>query len=127
MYVYFSSSYPIFSISNFLSAGRRAIIPGSLSIGAICTLLQLAFNELSITRLKYISNSGRTVALPEVSTNPPSKSTSEHILAFLGMKEVTDEEYLEKMKKKREGYLKEIAELEQQLAREHDDDRSSLP
>ena len=42
------------------------------------------------------------------------------------MKEVTDEEYLEKMKKKREGYLKQIAELEKQLAREHDD-RSSLP
>ena len=125
MYVYFLSLFLISSFSN-LSAGRRAIIPGSLSIGAICTLLQLAFNELSITRLKYLSNSSKTVALPETLTGPSSKSMSEHILAFLGMEKVTDEEYLEKMKQKREGYLKQIAELEQQLAREHDDG-SSLP
>lgn len=102
---------------NSLLAGRRAIVPGALSIGAVCTLLQLAYNEAGIIRLQYISGLNRSRTLPTPTTlSAPSLSMSDRFLALLGLKPVTDEEYIAKVKTTRDGYLKRIAELEQQVA-----------
>ncbi|KAF5386664.1 hypothetical protein D9615_001564 [Tricholomella constricta] len=99
-------------------SGPRAILPGALTIGALCTLLQLAYNEAGIMRLRYVS--GLNVSTP-VTPPPPSKSLSERFLTMFGVQQVTDEQYVEKLKATREAHLKRIAELEQQLAREKAD------
>ncbi|KAF8077661.1 hypothetical protein FPV67DRAFT_1684285 [Lyophyllum atratum] len=98
-------------------SGPRAILPGALTIGALCTLLQLAYNEASITRLRYVS--GLNVSTPATPAAPPSKPLFERFLTLFGVQPVTDEQYVEKMKKTRDGHLKRIAELEQQLALEN--------
>jgi hypothetical protein len=101
-------------------AGRRAVMPGALTIGAVCTLLQLGYNEFGILRLRYLSNLNGPLSVPKESNPPVSKSSSERLMSFLGMKPVTDEEYIQKLKIKRDGYLKQIAELEQKLAAENE-------
>ncbi|KAG5642877.1 hypothetical protein DXG03_001919 [Asterophora parasitica] len=97
-------------------AGPRAILPGALTIGAACTLLQLAFNEAAITRVKYIS--GLSVSAPVKPATPPSKPLFERFLGMFGLQPVTDEQYVEKLKATRDGHLKRIAELEQQIETE---------
>jgi hypothetical protein len=37
-------------------AGARAILPGAIVVGAASTILQCGYNELSIMRLRYVSN-----------------------------------------------------------------------
>ena len=61
------------------------------------------------------------------SSNPPGRSTplSERLLALIGVKKMSDEEYLERLRKRRDGYLKRIEELEEQERRRGDDEGSS--
>ncbi|KAG6820854.1 hypothetical protein H0H93_010681 [Arthromyces matolae] len=100
-------------------SGPRAILPGALSIGAVCTLLQLAYNEATISRLRYISGlQGKNAPEHKTSEATPAKPALQRFLNLIGVTQVTEEQYLEKMKVKRDGYLKRIAELEQQLATE---------
>lgn len=96
------------------AAGSRAIFPGALTIGAICTLLQVAYNEAGIVRLRYIY--GLQTLKPATPIGPPAKSLSDRFLDILGVQVVTEDEYLKKMKLTRDAHLKRIAELEQQLA-----------
>ncbi|RDB22273.1 hypothetical protein Hypma_010602 [Hypsizygus marmoreus] len=98
-------------------SGPRAIVPGALTIGAVCTLLQLAYNEIGITRLRYVSGLNGTLSVPK-SSSPPSKSLSQRFLGLLGLQAVTDEEYLAKMKTTRDSHVKRIAELERQIQQE---------
>lgn len=99
--------------------------------GFVCTLLQLAFNEMSIARIKYVSRRvqvaqpGMTGNSIEQSQPPPTpleeerpKPLVERILLTLGFKPISDEEYLEKLKFKRDFYLRRIAELEEERHRE---------
>lgn len=107
-------------------AGPRAILPGALTAGAFCTMLQIAYNELGVARLRYISRLNKESSLPAPTPAPEphisspisqeaAKSFSEKILMTLGLQPVSDEEYLAKMKKTREMYMKRITELEAQL------------
>ncbi|KAF9469369.1 hypothetical protein BDZ94DRAFT_1182175 [Collybia nuda] len=104
-------------------SGPKAILPGALTAGAICTLLQMAYNELGVTRLKYISRLNKEdpiskIDVPSISTPIPqggAKSFSEKVLTLVGLQPISDDEHLAKMKIKRETYLKRIAELEAQL------------
>lgn len=111
---------------SYASAGPRAILPGALTAGALCTILQMAYNELGVARLRYISRLNEESSLPLPATGSPShvsppitqkaaKSFSDKILTTLGLQPVSDEEYLTKMKKTREMYIKRIVELEAQL------------
>ena len=74
-----------------------------------------------------------TPALPHepISSYPSSNSTSgsaplsERLLALIGVKKMSDEEYLERLRKRRDGYLKRIQELEEQERRQGEDEGSS--
>lgn len=106
-------------------SGTRAFLPGALTIGALCTLLQLAYNEVGITRLRYIS--GLKDSASARPSAPPSKPLTERFLSLLGVKQVTDEQHIAKLKATRDGHLKRIAELEQQLATEKAKNDSTDP
>jgi hypothetical protein len=109
-------------------AGPKAILPGALTASALCTLLQLAYNELGVSRLRYISRLKEESSMPKTpassTTHSPiisseaSKSFSARILTTLGLQPLSDQEYLDKMKMTRETYLKRIAILEEQLEKE---------
>ena len=122
------------------SGGVKGIMPGAVTASLLCTFLQVAYNELGIMRLKFISDqlkktqaqqddAGKTLApatkLPETATStpeasivvvppPPSQPMSERIFAWLGFQRVSDEDYLERLKAERDGHLRRIAELEKE-------------
>ncbi|KAF8912109.1 hypothetical protein CPB84DRAFT_1957752 [Gymnopilus junonius] len=109
-----------------LQASRRAVLPGMVTTGVVCTLLQYGFNELTVLRLRYISKlkeENRTaVVMPHSRPRDASQVSTESstpvlktLLSFLGVRPMSDEEYLAKMKRTRDAYLKRIAELELQV------------
>ncbi|KAH9952116.1 hypothetical protein B0H21DRAFT_14850 [Amylocystis lapponica] len=117
---------------NAWKRGRPGIVPGVTTATLVCTFLQLAYNELGITRIKYISrilqssqtspsgatgqdNTSTSMAPPRtrIDSEPP-RPRMERILTFLGLHQIPDEEYLAMMQKKRDGYLRRIAELEKE-------------
>jgi len=107
-------------------AGRRAAVSGMLTAGAFCTLIQFGYNELSIARLRYISRLQDENRLAvDISTPIPQRAVQELsgsffqvVMKMVGMAPVSDDEYLTKLKRKREMYLKRIATLEQQVEEE---------
>ncbi|KAJ7685353.1 hypothetical protein DFH06DRAFT_969222, partial [Mycena polygramma] len=97
-----------------LMAGRRTVAPAAITAGMVCALLQAAYNELGIQRIKYVSKLPQSagVPIPEV---PPTPSLTSRILGAVGVQLLTDEELLMKLKQGREKHLKKIAELEREL------------
>ena len=111
--------------------GRAGVIPGAATTSVMCTLLQLAYNELGVLRLKFISKkmqaareedvqkrlvespASQTVVNPEplVLTAPP-KPIAERIFGWFGFQRVSDDDFLERLKLEREVHLRRIAELE---------------
>ena len=124
MYADFSMDYTLLSHASHLLAGRRAILPGALTAGAVCTVLQLAYNELGVLRLKYISRHTKDPLVGRHLPSPPpiavvaQKPILERILVAFGMQPLSDEEYLTKLKYTRDIHLKRIKKLEQQLEAE---------
>lgn len=55
---------------------------------------------------------------------PPSESSSlsERILGLIGVKKMSDEEYLERLRKRRDGYLERIEEIERQEQQRREED-----
>lgn len=55
---------------------------------------------------------------------PPSESSSlsERILGLIGVNKMSDEEYLERLKKRRDGYLERIDEIERQERQRREED-----
>lgn len=105
------------------TAGLKAVVPGAATAAIACTLLQCVYNELGIARLKYVSRMGNDAqALSRTPTPPeplePPKPAMQRILVALGLHEVSDDEYLAKMKRTRDIYMKRLAVLEQQLEEE---------
>ncbi|KAF8635498.1 hypothetical protein AX17_003888 [Amanita inopinata Kibby_2008] len=106
-------------------AGRRAIIPGAMTVGAICIVLQYAFNEADIARLKYLSRRQSTDQELQINATPspeqelftpePSPPFMQRMMSTIGIQKISDDEYLERMKKMREIHLRRIAELEKEL------------
>ena len=111
-----------------LQAGRHAIVSGAITTSAACILLQYACNELGIARLRYISTlqEENKSLITQPSLKPhngkqvyePSGSVFQQILKAVGLIPVSDEEYLAKLKRTREVYLKRMVELEQQVEEE---------
>jgi hypothetical protein len=112
-------------------AGARAILPGASTAAVACVLLQLAFNELAVARVKYVSrslhpSSQHTIQTslnprPQLNTGPPLEPAIpflKRVLTGLGLREVSDEEYLATMKKRRDVYVKQIRKLERQIDEE---------
>lgn len=109
-----------------LLSGRRAAVSGMLIAGAFCTLMQFGYNELSVARLRFISRlQEENRSAVDIVTPIPQRAAKELSGSFLqvamkmvGMAPISDDEYLKKLKRKREMYLKRIAALEQQVEEE---------
>ena len=110
-------------------------MPGVVTAGLVCTMLQFAYNELGIARIKYVSRklqppppppapstSSSVVPQPALPApqvdDEPKLSLSERVFTALGWHKVSDEQYLERLKLKRGMYLHRIAELEREMAEE---------
>ncbi|KAH9930712.1 uncharacterized protein B0H18DRAFT_133181 [Fomitopsis serialis] len=112
-------------VLNAWKRGRAGIMPGVLTAGLACTLFQLLYNELDIARIKYVSRKLQTPqeptsalsqhasSIPQPDIEPP-QTVAQRIFSALGWHKVSDEEYLAKLKFKREMYLQRIAELEKE-------------
>ena len=119
-----------------LVGGRVGVLPGLMAGSIICTLLQFAYNEIGVMRVKYVSQTlGDAEALPvlqpfkptlpptpEVSRGKPSdvvgtrpQSFSDRVFDWFGFHRVADDEYLERLKRQRDAHLIRIAELEKEL------------
>ena len=111
--------------------------PGALLGTAVCTFGQYIFNELNLTRVRYIArrNEERAVegATPREPTfNPRTgkqevqelpRSWTEMILVMFGLAPLSDDEYIGKLKRTRDVYLKKIAQLEVAVALEEEEKR----
>ncbi|KAF8634088.1 hypothetical protein AX15_001090 [Amanita polypyramis BW_CC] len=118
-------------------SGPAAALPGSMAAATVCLVLQYAFNEAGIARLKYVSRYQASVSqsLPtepsslssdqNISLTEPSPSLMERVVHAIGVRRMTDEEYLQRMKKTREHHLQRIAELEKQLEAERRDNSTN--
>lgn len=132
------------SCLNILAGGRPGILPGASTAAIVCTVLQLVYNELGVARVKYVSRmmqnaspqpskqvgTDSTPALaalvPAVvssDSETPKRPMSERILTALGFHKISDDDYIAMMKRKRDGYLRRIAELE----KERDSERKASP
>jgi hypothetical protein len=101
-------------------AGRRSIVPGAFTAGIACVLLQAAYNELGIQRIKYVGRISRQPDDSPVQTEAPAEpSLKTRFLGALGVRMLSDEELLAKFRREREIHLKKIQELEQELEK-HD-------
>lgn len=106
-----------------------------MTTGALlCTLLQLAYNELGVMRLNYISKKLQSPMKTEARSNlsisqPVPAATSEtslsspsvervpwtdRVFSLFGLQKVSDEEYLARLKRDRDAHLRRIAELEKE-------------
>ena len=136
MYVHlrFSSQLRVES----LKAGLRAVIPGAITVGVVATLLQLGCNEFAVQRLKLIarqrlSGDGSIPADPQPGPTSRYSELSEHkstslktrVLSLLGIRKLSEDEYLQRLKIQRDHYLLQIAKLEQQLEEEKKTDNVS--
>lgn len=118
------------------TGGIPGILPGVTTASIVCTLLQLAYNEVDIARVKYVSRMLKeaqtspdvrpAVSRPLSPPNPPSvdevvprKPIMERILTALGWHPVSNEEYVEKLKYKRDACLRRIAQLEVEKERDN--------
>lgn len=122
------------SLGGFGVGGRPGIVPGIITAGLVCTAFQFAYNELEVARIKYVSKklqppqspapSIPAPSLPEpvqplpLQEDEPRPSLSERVFTALGWHKVSDEQYLEKLKLKREMYLHRIAELQKEKEEE---------
>ncbi|KAF7304952.1 N2227 domain-containing protein [Mycena kentingensis (nom. inval.)] len=98
-----------------VTAGRRTIIPAALMTGVACVALQAAYNELRVQRIKYI---GKRAAGPPIDDDKPP--LADRILGALGVRPLSNEDVIEKLKRERERYLQKIERLEAQLADEQE-------
>jgi len=115
-----------------LKSGPRAAVPGAITVGTICTLLQLGYNEVGIQRLKFISRGQNSEAVSRSTVMPQAKIDAEasedtaeqpspwkeKVLSIMGVRKVSEEEYLERLKVQRKHHLIRIQQLEQKLEEE---------
>ncbi|KAF9447262.1 hypothetical protein P691DRAFT_654045, partial [Macrolepiota fuliginosa MF-IS2] len=94
-------------------SGPRAVLPGAITVGTVCTLLQLGYNEFGIQRLKYVSRQHTSETDPQTTPIPQTI-----ILSLMGVRKVSEDEYLARLRLQREHYLLKIKELERKVEEE---------
>ncbi|KAK7019331.1 WD-repeats-region domain-containing protein [Favolaschia claudopus] len=109
-----------------LTAGRRTIGRAATTAGIACVVLQVAYNELAIQRIKYVAGLSQTSAAgvkqPEFSEPWTTK-----MLSVLGVRPVSDEELLDKLRRERTKHLEKIQELEHQVEAERKQQEGNPP
>ncbi|KAI0072791.1 hypothetical protein K474DRAFT_1604461, partial [Panus rudis PR-1116 ss-1] len=132
-------------ILNAWKRGRPGIFPGISTGGIVCTILQLAYNEVGILRVKYVSrrlresakqdttpltspslspapSSPLSTSTPEAKATEAAQPTAEprpwtdRVFTLFGLTKVSDEEYLERLQRERDAHLRRIAVLEKEKA-----------
>ncbi|KAI0672965.1 hypothetical protein C8Q78DRAFT_1077274 [Trametes maxima] len=106
------------------------VLAGARTAAFVCTLMQLGFNELGVTRIKYISrkiheiqDAPTPLPLPEVAATP-KVSIFDRFLGIIGFRKLSDDEYLKVLRKQRDEALERIAVLEKERSEQapaHDD------
>ncbi|TFL07542.1 hypothetical protein BDV98DRAFT_599831 [Pterulicium gracile] len=98
--------------------GRSSILSGALTAGVFCTALQFAFNKAMVARLRMISDraNGGAVAIPDAPKHSPF--FLEGIISSIGFNRMDQGQYLEALKKTRDGHLRKIKELEAEIERD---------
>ena len=107
--------------------GTRGALTGMLSGSVFCAVGQLLYNELGVQRVKFVSRA-RPSASPQSPlsasgiTEPlaPNETLFDRIIHAIGVKRLSDEEYLTRMREERAAYLQRIAELEAKLQADKD-------
>ena len=101
------------------TGGLPGVIPGAVTGGLICTLAQFVWNELEVTRVRFVSRSKRQT-LSELDRPPERQKTfSEKLMDGLGLvipiKKLSDEEYLQKLLKEREEVERRLEAVQEEL------------
>ncbi|KAJ7046978.1 hypothetical protein C8F04DRAFT_1062368 [Mycena alexandri] len=98
-----------------LTMGRRTVAPAAITAGIACVLFQAAYNELGIQRIKFVGKlSQQPKAVPPPPT-PAGPSLTARILGAIGVKTLSDEELLLRLKRERDKHLNKIEELEREV------------
>ncbi|VDB82905.1 unnamed protein product [Peniophora sp. CBMAI 1063] len=108
----------------------RGTLPGALVGAAFCSLAQISLNEVGVQRLKYISRErNRASGPPSEPALAPSKPKRPLLMRFmnwLGVKQVTPEEYLEKLRAERDLVWEEILLLEEEERNKEREEKGEL-
>ncbi|KAJ7582971.1 hypothetical protein C8J56DRAFT_956202 [Mycena floridula] len=103
-----------------LMGGRRVILSAAITAGVACVGLQRAYNELAVLRIKRI---GKELEPSQpVQHSPPFY---QRLLYLVGLVPISDEEYLAKMRRKRDSILARIKVLEEEAEEESKQDKNS--
>ncbi|THG99445.1 hypothetical protein EW145_g7265 [Phellinidium pouzarii] len=124
---------------NAWKRGLMAIPSGAFTAALACTTLQILVNELDVQRIRFVSarqGSASPSVASDISANSDSPSTSletastgaaeqseqapsfgQRLLGFIGITKVSEEEYLRRLKARREMHLARIRELEEEQQR----------
>ena len=129
-------AYPFSPYSLTLCAclgGVAGIWAGARTAGIICTVLQFGFNELTVMRVKFVSRKiQESHRPPEIAPAPANKPEEprtpivDRLMAVIGFRKLTDEEYLKVLKKQRNEALERIAVLKNER-RNRDQARDDTP
>ena len=108
--------------------GTCGALTGMMFGSVFCAVGQLLYNELGVQRVKYVSRTG-----PAASLRPPSPISSEvtelpvpketffdRMIHAIGLKRISDEQYLAQLREQRAAYLRKIAELEAKVQADED-------
>jgi hypothetical protein len=90
-----------------------------------CTLGQVLYNEFGVQRIKFVSRRHPIPSQPPTPIDPdlseppaPKRPLFDRMIHAIGLKRLSDEEYLAQMREKRAAYLRRIASLEAELEEE---------
>lgn len=103
-------------VSYSAGGSARFAMSGATTAGLTCALLQLAYNEVHVRHVKSVT---RDIEQAQHSPEPTQEKEArrpfgERFFEALGMPKVSDEEFLQRLRVKRDGALKRIAEIEAQ-------------
>ncbi|KAJ3524916.1 hypothetical protein NMY22_g10795 [Coprinellus aureogranulatus] len=100
-------------------SGPKAVLPGAAMASLGCVALQYGYNRVTMSRLQYISE--HPDASNPTPPHPSEESTfRQKMLKVFGVSQISEEEYLEKLKQQREKYEKRIRDLEELQRREEE-------
>lgn len=115
-------------IWNTWRRGTRGALTGMMFGSVFCAVGQFLYNELGVQRVKYVSRTG-----PAASTRPtlpissgitelpvPQKPFFDRMIHAIGLRRVSDEQYLAQLREERAAYLRKIAELEAKVQADED-------
>ncbi|OJT09105.1 hypothetical protein TRAPUB_14432 [Trametes pubescens] len=98
------------------------VLAGARTAGLVCALVQLGYNELGVTRIKFVTRkieeAAAPVPAPAISepTDTPKMTLFDHALSLIGFRKLSEEEYVKVLKKQRDEALERIAVLERERA-----------